>query len=41
MLRYSLVSLIFLTALAHAGSLSLGVVLEQDESLTDQANTQR
>ncbi len=41
MLRYSLIPLILLASVAHAAPLTLGVVLDQNESLTDQATTQR
>ena len=41
MLRYTLISLVLLTAAAHAGPLTMGVVLGQDESLADQATSQR
>jgi len=41
MLRYSLIPLVLLAATAHAAPLTLGIVLGQDESVTDQATTQR
>jgi rhodanese-related sulfurtransferase len=41
MLRYSLIPLILLASVAHAAPLTLGVVLDQNESFTDQATTQR
>ena len=41
MLRYSLISLMMLAATAQAAPLTLGVVLGQDESVTDQETTQR
>jgi rhodanese-related sulfurtransferase/ABC-type phosphate/phosphonate transport system substrate-binding protein len=41
MLRYSLIPLMLLTAVAQAAPLTLGIVLGPDESLTDQATSQR
>lgn len=41
MLRYSLIPLMLLASLAHAAPLTLGVVLGQDEPITDPATTQR
>jgi rhodanese-related sulfurtransferase len=41
MLRYSLIPLVLLAATAHAAPLTLGIVLGQDESVADQATTQR
>ena len=41
MLRYSLIPVILLASVAHAAPLTLGVVLDQNESFTDQATTQR
>jgi len=41
MLRYSLIPLMLLAAAAHAAPLTLGIVLDQDESFADQATTQR
>ncbi len=41
MLRYSLLPLMLLAASVQAAPLTLGVVLGQDESLTDEATTQR
>ena len=41
MLRYSFLPLILLASVAHADSLTLGVVLDQNESFTDQDTSQR
>lgn len=41
MLRYSLIPLMLLAASAHAAPLTLGVVLGQDETLTDESTSQR
>jgi rhodanese-related sulfurtransferase len=41
MLRYSLIPLMLLASLAHAAPLTLGIVLGEDEPVTDPATTQR
>jgi len=41
MLRFSLIPLMLLAAVAHAAPLTLGIVLDQNESFSDQATTQR
>jgi len=41
MLRFSLIPLMLVTAMAHAAPLTMGVVLGQDETLADQATLQR
>jgi len=41
MLRYSLVPLILLASIAHAEPLTLGIVLDQNESFSDQDTSQR
>jgi rhodanese-related sulfurtransferase len=41
MLRYSLIPLLLLASVAHAAPLTLGVVLGEDEPVTDPATTQR
>ncbi len=41
MLRFSLIPLMLVTAMAHAAPLTLGVVLGQEESLSDQDTYQR
>ena len=41
MLRFALIPLIFLAATTQAAPLTLGIVLDQDESISDLATTQR
>ena len=41
MLRFSLIPLMLLASVAHAAPLTLGIVLDQDESFADQVTTQR
>jgi len=41
MLRFSLIPLMLLASVAHAAPLTLGIVLDQNESFADQATTQR
>lgn len=41
MLRFALLPLLLVSALAHAAPLTLGVVLDQDESITDSDTNQR
>jgi hypothetical protein len=41
MLRYALIPLMFLAAAVQAAPLTLGIVLDQNESLADHETTQR